>query len=633
MSGIYGIVRFDGAPVLPETLGAMREAMAYYGPDGGGQWQEGSVGLGHLLLRVTPEDSYEVQPVKKGNVTLVTYARLDNRDELLRSFDYAPADYATTPDSALVIDAYLKWGMDCPDHINGDWQFAAWDHTTRKLFIARDHLGNTGLYYFNNNNYLAFASCKKAILALHDVPRDVDMIRIAQVLTSWPGDGRRTAHEQIHRIPPAHTMLVGKTEQTLKKYWFPENLPLLYRKNDQEYVDELLHLYGNAVQSRLRSSKPIAVTLSGGLDSGSVTALAAPLLAAQGKSLIAYTSVPLYEPVGAGPNRFGDEWEFASATARMAGDNIEHIATKSENSSVLDAIRMQLQIHDEPGHAASNQYWIQDILSQARNRGVGVLLTGQCGNGTVSYAGSGQGLSLLKNGCYKEALHQLRHAEANPWLTLKRQILKPLLTPARIFYHQHIKSGGQPWLDYSAINPHFARQINLAGLMADDGHDPTLLSIHYSHMQLLILHPGKSIVGSLWHELGAAYNIEVRDPTIDRRLIEFCLQVPDRQYFSQGKKRNLIRHAMIDRMPAEVIFNTRIGAQSADVAFRVQAEYQPFSSVLVEIEKNEVAKTCLDVAKIMTILYDKNDKKSLLHSSVCGMVLTRGTGVGLHFIR
>src|SRR5512142_3315224 len=126
MSGIYGIYRFDGAPVEPEHLARMRQAMAYYGPDGGGEWLDGSVGVGQLQLRVTAEDRFEAQPLLDDRVTMVTAARLDNREELLREFGVPSAERATMPDGALVLKAYRRWGEDCPDHLNGDWQFAAW---------------------------------------------------------------------------------------------------------------------------------------------------------------------------------------------------------------------------------------------------------------------------------------------------------------------------------------------------------------------------------------------------------------------------------------------------------------------------------------------------------------------------
>jgi asparagine synthase (glutamine-hydrolysing) len=153
MSAIFGIFNLDGKPVKLENLERMQQAMAYWGPDGSGVWCEGPVGLGHLMLHNTPESLYETLPLQSetGELILTAGARLDNRDELFRVLKVSPSERASLPDSALILRAYQKWGADCPTHLLGDWAFALWDARHRRLFIARDHYGNTGLYYHQNS--------------------------------------------------------------------------------------------------------------------------------------------------------------------------------------------------------------------------------------------------------------------------------------------------------------------------------------------------------------------------------------------------------------------------------------------------------------------------------------------------
>jgi asparagine synthase (glutamine-hydrolysing) len=633
MSGIYGIFHLDGAPVGQEILPAMRDAMAYYGPDGGGQWNEGQIGLGHLLLCTTPEDSYEVQPVKRGDVILVTFARLDNRDELLRIFEYSSADYSTTPDSDLVLDAYLRWGTDCPDHINGDWQFAAWDVRRQTLYIARDHHGNTGLYYYRNSRFIAFASSQKALLAIPGVPCKPDMIKLAQILTAWPGEGWRSSHEEIHQLPPAHTMFINKKNVILKRYWYPENLPLIQRANDQEYIEEFISIYRQAVSTRLRSIRPIGVTLSAGLDSGSVTALAAPIMRDLNKPLIAFTSVPLYEPSGAGTTRTGNEWHLAAATARMAGDNIEHIALKSEGSSVLQGIKRQLFLHDGPGHAAGNQYWITDLMNEARKRNIGTLLSGQCGNASVSFAGNGQSLYFLLNGDIKSAINTFLYADSNPLLTIKRQILKPLLMPILRRYRSQILSSKSPCHAYSAINPGFAKRIGLHARMLEMGHDPTFSYSPIQRYQLKLMQLGSNSLGAIWHEYGAGYGMEVRDPTIDRRIIEFCLQIPDIQFKRNNQYRRLIKNAMNGILPQEVLDETKKGLQAADIVERVFSEKDDFTVLISKLEQSPLVRDCIDLARMRQIFssYLTSNDSSLAKESIT--ILLRGLGVGMFLMK
>ncbi len=177
MSSIYGIFNFDGAPADPSFLAIMRKAIAHYGPDGSGETCVGSVGLGYLLLHTTPQGHFERQPLTADGLTMVSAGRLDNRKDIYQDCGISASEQATTPDSLLILRAYQRWGEDCPAHLLGDWQFAVWDNRRRTLFIARDHCGNTGLYYYRNPRFFVFASNLMALLALPQVPRRPNLLR------------------------------------------------------------------------------------------------------------------------------------------------------------------------------------------------------------------------------------------------------------------------------------------------------------------------------------------------------------------------------------------------------------------------------------------------------------------------
>ena len=147
MSAIFGLLYRDGKPVSARSLRRMQTALARWGPDGGDLWLQGSVGLGHWLLYNTPEALYARQPLKShaDRFVLTAGARLDNRDELCDLFDIPYPQRSQTPDGALILRAYERWGQGCVEHLLGDWSFALWDARQHELFLARDHHGNTGL--------------------------------------------------------------------------------------------------------------------------------------------------------------------------------------------------------------------------------------------------------------------------------------------------------------------------------------------------------------------------------------------------------------------------------------------------------------------------------------------------------
>ena len=401
MSGIYGIYRYDGAPAPSQWLEQMREAMAYYGPHGGGCKVEDSVGLGHLLLEVNPEDAFENQPVKGARGQVVSAARLDNRATLLEAFKVSASEASRLSDGHLVSLAFDRWGEELCSHLQGDWALAAWDAREHRLLLARDACGNATLYYHEGKGFVAFASSLKALLALPGVVKEPDRLRLAQVLVSWQRDAELTAYKGFRRLVWAHAMTIAPEGQTRSwRHWSPEGRQPLAFRRDEEYEEAFVEYYTRAVQSCLRTQKPVSATLSGGRDSGSVVAMAAPLLATQGRGLTAYTSVPCLPADGAGDRRMGNEWDLAHSTAVMAGANVQHIPIDAANYGVLQGIENLLDAHDGPSHAASNQYWIQAVTEAAARDGAGVVLTGQMGNATVSWTGNGSALLAILHGCF-----------------------------------------------------------------------------------------------------------------------------------------------------------------------------------------------------------------------------------------
>ncbi|MCP5052922.1 MAG: asparagine synthetase B, partial [bacterium] len=173
MSGIVGIYNLHHQPVDSENLKRMVTAMAAWGPHGARTWNEGAIGLGHLMLRNTPESLHESLPMKSRceRYVITSHARIDNREELLKAFDIPAPEHPRTPDSALILEAYQKWGEECVHRLLGDWAFALWDKRERKLFIARDHHGVSGLYYYHGPQFFAFSPGLSGLLALPGVPR------------------------------------------------------------------------------------------------------------------------------------------------------------------------------------------------------------------------------------------------------------------------------------------------------------------------------------------------------------------------------------------------------------------------------------------------------------------------------
>ena len=633
MSGIYGIYRYDGAPVDPRWLERMKTAMAFYGPHGGGSKIEGPVGMGHLLLEVNPEDALEKQPMRGERGLAVSAARLDNRAALLEALRVPSAEASQSSDGHLVSLAFDRWGEDLCSRIQGDWALAAWDARENRLLLARDACGSANLYYHEGNGFVAFASSLKALLALPGAVKEPDRLCLAEVLVSWQGDAELTAYKGFRRLVGAHAMVIGSDGRSrIWRHWHAEGREPLFFRRDEEYEEAFLEHYSRAVQSCLRTRKPVAATLSGGRDSGSVVALAAPLLARQGRNLTAYTSVPSMPADGAGERRMGNEWDLAHATAVMAGANVLHIPVDAAEYGVIKGIEHLLDVHDGPSHAASNHYWMQAVTETATRNGAAVLLTGQMGNAGVSWTGNGSAMLALLQGYPSTALRLFLHAEPNSWLILKRQVLKPLLMPGIRSFRRIKSRGNRPWAAYSALNPQMASELDIDGRMRAAGHDPTFTFSPLEDMRPRFFQPVWSLGAGIWTEIGSRHSLAFLDPTFNLSLVEFLLRVPDDQFRRRGQSSWLLRRTFRNRLPETVLAGQRKGLQAADVGHRILSELPAFRESLDTLDSLPAAKELLDMPLLHRCLEDLVAKVDPDTTMRAGVILLRGLGVGL-FLR
>jgi asparagine synthase (glutamine-hydrolysing) len=598
MSAIYGLVRLDGGPVEADELEKMRRPMEYWGPDGGGAWREGGAGLGQLVALRTPEDEHESGPVRLASGTVVTPAgRLDNREELYHRLGVPDEDRARASDGRLIATAYERWGERAFLELLGDWALAAWHPGERRLVLARDHYGQTALYYHRSGDSLAFASSLKGLLALPEVPRRLNELQLARSLVLDVADGAATMYEGVRRVPTAHAVTFDASGLHAREYWSLLDVPEVRLASDGEYVECLLELLAAAVRPRLRSRGPLAATLSAGLDSGAVTALAARELGAT--RLTAYTARPAYAEVAAElPDALVDEWAGAQLVARRY-ENIDHLPVDGREVTPLHAIEHSLAVHDEPEHSVPNLPWVRALLDTAREDGARVLLTGQYGNGSISWPGDPQRVvAALAAGEPRLAAQRLRHfsrASRYGWGgAIWHGLVQPIRSRLAAERMRREPTRRVSWRN-SLIAPHFAARIGLRDAVRENGWDAELTRAGSRERRLSYLLPGKLPTGAWWHQRSAAQGIEMRDPTADVRVLEFCVGTPDEQFARDGHDRWLTRRALERLVPPEVAWNTRRGAQAADIAYRLRADAAAVSAAVERIASSDAASEYLDV--------------------------------------
>jgi len=281
MCGIAGIINFDGAPVSPVILKAMTDAIAHRGPDGEGQWIEANIGLGHRRLAIIDLSPAGHQPMMTmDNRYVLSYnGEIYNFKELrieLEAFGYR---FRSQTDTEVVMAAIAQWGEKALLRFNGMFALALWDRKEKSLLLARDRYGIKPLYYSQQGKTLAFGSEQKAITAIPTFQRSLDKEALLEYFTFQNIFTDKTLLNDIKLLPAGYyAKLEFKKQQPslkLTQYWdFDFREPKTPAK-DQEYREELDRLFQQAVNRQLVTDVELGSYLSGGMDSGSITAIAA----------------------------------------------------------------------------------------------------------------------------------------------------------------------------------------------------------------------------------------------------------------------------------------------------------------------------------------------------------------------
>ena len=528
----------------------MSEACAYRGPDGIRYWVEGPAGLSHLALHSTPQAAGELQPLPGagGRVVLVADARVDNRGELSAQLGAKGfLDQPDPSDAELILAAYLCWGPDCPAHILGDFAFAIWDAPEQRLFCARDALGVKTLYYGLYGAGLCVASEAQQILRHPLIPCRLDEVAVADFLLRHRGGEERTFFEGIRGLPPAHFLLAGQDGLRLGRYWDVDPTARTFHANDAGYAEQFLDIFQRAVSDRLRTcGSTIGITMSGGMDSTSIAAVAQPMLDRGGGSphLLAcsYAFDRLSEC---------DECRYSRAMAEELGVDLRYIP--AEDFWLLDDDTAYMPSLETPFMADVSI--TRHILGLFQQQGARVWLTGHGGDSVL--AGSSLVCADRLQRGDLGVLVDLARTWRGTGLPLSRLLragwnwgLRPLLSPlAQVWRRSRREKPDLPvWLD-----PDFARRTQIAERLAE--REPARFTPdrawRANYQSAVNLAP---ILPSLhWIErTAAAFHLEPRHPFLDRRLVEYVLSIPGEQLFRNGGQKYILREACKGILPERI---------------------------------------------------------------------------------
>jgi asparagine synthase (glutamine-hydrolysing) len=279
MCGIAGVVDTNGAPVSTAVLKRMTDIVAHRGPDGEGFYALGPVGLGHRRLAIIDLSDAGHQPManEDGSVVLIFSGEIYNYQILRVELEGLGHQFHSQTDTEVLVHGYEEWGEDALLRLNGMFAFALYDRPQRRLLLARDRYGVKPLYWAFVGGQLIFGSEIKSILAHGGVPRDVSYQALNEYFSFQNTLSDLTLFEGIRLLKPGNLLVIqlepGATPKVRVWWDYPFGAEPI-RATAEEAAEELHRLFLQGVVRQMVSDVPIGSYLSGGMDSGSITAIA-----------------------------------------------------------------------------------------------------------------------------------------------------------------------------------------------------------------------------------------------------------------------------------------------------------------------------------------------------------------------
>ena len=536
MSGFAGFVSAGGDAPDPYLLERMAARLAFRGPDATQIWSRAGAGFCFTLLRTGPAPQASEQPCSlDGRVWLLGDVRLDGREDLRRELEQRDEIIpATATDEELVLRAWRQWGEAGLSKLLGDYSFALWDETARRLWCVRDLIGARPFFYAESADKFYFSNMLEVLRLAPGVSSKLDPQFIGDfLLQEWCGDGARTAYRDIHRLPPGHALVYSDEGLSVRCYTDFSIEEPLWLKRPEEYVERFQELLEKAVRDRLPRG-PCGIFLSGGLDSTSVAAVARKIAKQNGVGgpLHAYT-------IDCRPLFNDEEGYLASLVAENLGINLEILSGASclPYEGWEDSLLRTPEPYHDPFLSLTQREYRQ-VQGHAR-----VVLSGYGGD------------DILTGQAWPYLTYLFRQRNFGTIVkTFGRHILKHgRIPPLRGGFRTRLRrwmgrtnplTEFPPWLE-----PDFVEQNNLRGRWRELQELPK--TSHPLHPNAFAGLSSKFWSSTLESEdaswTGAP--VELRAPLLDQRLLRFLLRVPPVPWCME---KELLREATRGMLPEEI---------------------------------------------------------------------------------
>lgn len=568
MCGIAGVVA-DGPGAAPRTvLDGMARAISYRGRDGEGSWTDGAgTALLHSRLAII-DPAHGSQPMSGGTDGLIiTFGgEIHNYRELRADLEARGARFRTATDSEVLLEGYRQRGSDFCNDLVGIFAFAIWDEVRQELFLARDRMGEKPLFWFRSPGAFWFASTSDAFAASRSWRGSLSRRGMAEYLAAGSTRGATSIWSGVEMLPAGCHAVVrrGSTTPVVTQYWQWDLSTKDARSSDSDLVDEYGHVLGEAVRLRLIADVPTSISFSGGVDSGTIAALAS-----QAGVPVGGVTVDASD---------GDRDSAETSRARMAAMRIgmpwRHVDYAYQDTYCDDLVRVVSRF-DQP-LAAMEAVQVAVVASAMRSDGPVALLGNSADELLLGYRGDERlrRLELLRRASRGVGLGRY----GDPLVVLARRLQSGVVTDA-------------PDLeaDFAATIDEFGSEVRRAGAYRV-----------YDLKTYFALRWGSSAINmSVPDIVGLEHGVEFRSPFLDHRVVELAARLPIRMRVPSvrdGSRNKLIAKLLYERLVGRDLAWAPKMNMGANVRWDLAAGTSPVWRAMIESAFDEVRLLGLDTS-------------------------------------
>lgn len=521
MCGIAGVFHYHDQPLDSNNYETMLKTMKRRGPDQQGIYSEESIALLHARLSIVDLE-HGKQPMHFQDYVLIYNGELYNTNELRDELIALGYTFESHSDTEVLLKCYAHWKEKCVEKLNGIFAFAVWSKTSKTLFIARDRIGVKPFFFVNKDQCFYFASEIKTLLAHPDIPAQIDAHGIAEIMLIGPG---RTpgfgVFKHIQELKPGHYGIINQHSFEIKPYFTLQDR--VHTDNFDETVAKVSYLVQDAIERQLVSDVPVATFLSGGLDSSIISSVASSYLKKQGKRLKTFSvgykeNEKYFKASKFQPN--SDAYYIQQMTQYLQSDHHEIIL---DSKDLVDSLFEAVDARDLPGMADVDSSLL--LFCKKIKEHVTVALSGECADELFG------GYPWFRD-------KEIRMQEGFPWAQSTK------------YRSQFLKDKWREKIDAEAyVNELYEQTLaqvpKVEGIDEEEGRmrEMFVLNIKWFMQTLLDRKDRMSMYNSL----------EVRVPFCDMRILDYLYSVPWSMKDYKGREKGLLREAMKDWLPEEVL--------------------------------------------------------------------------------